>query len=218
MANRYKIENHPQRKNIERDIVNGVPDSRIASNYVGISDNTVRRYRTRKMPQILRHEETRRAEGLLDRISEYLDNIDELFSATREWLADPDDPTKMCFAPHAEELLVVYTDMDSDRPKTRKAPLSELLKKTSVYVDGISFMGQDPRVTMIKTAEVLNKQLELLCRTQGLIQAQTNIDVNVNATTGNLDDIVAIARRALAPYPEALQAFVSELLKETEKE
>ena len=43
MANRYKIDSHPQKMQIERDIINGVPDDTIADNYGGISQQAVRR-------------------------------------------------------------------------------------------------------------------------------------------------------------------------------
>lgn len=36
MANRYKIDSHPQKMQIERDIINGVPDTEIALNYVAL--------------------------------------------------------------------------------------------------------------------------------------------------------------------------------------
>ena len=42
MANRYKIDSHPQKMQIERDIINGVPDTEIALNYVGISSMAVK--------------------------------------------------------------------------------------------------------------------------------------------------------------------------------
>ena len=62
---------------------------------------------------------------------------------------------------------------------------------------------------MLKTAEVLNRQLELMAKVKGLITENTVV-VNDNST---VTEIIAIARNALRDYPEALEAFTEALLE-----
>ena len=68
---------------------------------------------------------------------------------------------------------------------------------------------------MLKTADVLTRQLELLAKVKGQIVENRTTVLNV---TADVSEIADIARRALGQYPEALSAFIEELRKKTEEE
>lgn len=218
MANRYKIEHHPQRKLIERDILNGVPDNVIADNYGHMSRQGVARYKRERMPEIMRHADLQTTEGIIRRINEYLDDVDELYKSVKEYLEDPNNPGKMDFTPHADEIYMTYEDIDEATGKKfrKKDTIQAVLDRCEPQALKLSLGIQDPRVTMLKTAEVLNKQLELMSRVKGLINEQTVVNVNQDIST--VSEVIAIARRSLRPYPEALEAFVTALMEGTDEE
>lgn len=211
MANRYKIDSHPQKMQIERDIINGVPDDTIADNYGGISQQSVRRYRKDRMPEIMRHADLETTEGIIRRINEYLDDVEHLYKSVKEFLDDPNVPGKMDFTPHASEVYMTYetTDPDSGKRYRKKELIQDILDKLEPAPLKLTLGIQDPRVTMLKTAEVLNRQLELMAKVKGLITENTVV-VNDNST---VTEIIAIARNALRDYPEALEAFTEALLE-----
>ena len=208
MANRYKIDYHPQKMQIERDIINGVPDDTIADNYGGISQQAVRRYRKDRMPEIMRHADLETTEGIIRRINEYLDDVEHLYKSVKEFLEDPDVPGKMDFTPHASEVYMTY-DPDSGIRYRKKELIQDILDKLEPTPLKLTLGIQDPRVTMLKTAEVLNRQLELMAKVKGLITENTVV-VNDNST---VTEIIAIARNSLREYPEALEAFTEALLE-----
>lgn len=215
MANRYKIETHPQRMQIESDIIAGKTGYEIANNYDGISEAAVKRYRKDRMPEMLRHAELENVDGILRRINENMLAVESLYSAVREFLEDPDNPGRIVFNPHASEIDVTWEEYTDGKVIRHKDTMQDLMSKVPGYVSNVKINTMDPRVTMLRTAEVLNKQLELLCRTKGLIQEKTDVNVNIGSKEGNVYDIVSVARRALAPWPDAMQAFIDALIEET---
>ncbi len=213
MARKGTIENHPDRALIEQAIIEGKSDLEVSKNFDGISEQAVFRYRKNKMPEMLRHAQLESVDGIIRRIAEYTESIDELFRNIKLWLEDPKHPGKMDFSPHASEVIVTYEyTNEAGRRMTGKANLQDLLDKLDVNYKPIrlSLGITDPRITMLKTAEVLNKQLELLAKAKGAINESATTTININ--TGSIDEIISIARKALEPYPEASQAFVEALL------
>lgn len=211
MANRYKIDSHPQKMQIERDIINGVSDRDIATHYDSLTQSSVSRYRRDRMPEMMRRADLETTEGIIRRINEYLDDVDHLYKSVKEFLDDPNVPGKMDFTPHASEVYMTYETIDPDSGKRyrKKELIQDILDKLEPTPLKLTLGIQDPRVTMLKTAEVLNRQLELMAKVKGLITENTVV-VNDNST---VTEIIAIARNALRDYPEALEAFTEALLE-----
>lgn len=211
MPNRYKIDSHPQKMQIERDIINGVSDRDIATHYDSLTQSSVSRYRRDRMPEMMRRADLETTEGIIRRINEYLDDVDHLYKSVKEFLDDPNVPGKMDFTPHASEVYMTYetTDPDSGKRYRKKELIQDILDKLEPTPLKLTLGIQDPRVTMLKTAEVLNRQLELMAKVKGLITENTVV-VNDNST---VTEIIAIARNALRDYPEALEAFTEALLE-----
>lgn len=211
---RYSVEVHPQRTEIEKDIISGKPVDIIATTYPHLSCTSIKRYRDTRMPQILRHAQLETVEGLIGRINEYMDTVEDLKDSITSVLDDPERPGHICYYPRAEEIKVKYYDKESRGYKVDK--LQNLLqgareKNDSITITGAHVEGSDPRLTLLKTADVLNRQLELLCKTKGYIVEDNSVTINAGAS-GTVGDIADIARIALAPYPEAMEAFVTALL------
>lgn len=213
MGRHYSVELHPQKTAIERDILQGIPNASIAKKYENLNTENVRRYRNERMSEMLRHAQLETVDGLVGRINEYMDTVEDLKSSIITVLEDPERPGHICYYPRAEEIKVKYYDKETQ--KSHIAKLQSLLDQTEkgggYTVKGAYVEGQDPRITLLKTAEVLNRQLELLSKARGYITEDNNITINAGAS-GTVEDIANIAREALAPYPEALDAFVNALL------
>lgn len=218
MANVYKILQHPKRKEIEKQIINGIADNTIAKDY-DLSVACVGRYRRDYLPAIIRVAQLETVDGLIDRINEYLNRTDKLYQSVSEWMSDPDDPAKFSGCPRSSEVMVIYDDADTNakgepRIVRKKAKLCDLLDKTGADVISVNLMLADPRHTMLKTAEVLNKQLELLAKARGMITTSTT----VNVVSGTLEDVLNIAKQALYPWPDALAALAEALVPDMESE
>lgn len=223
MANRYSVEQHPRRRQIERDIIDGVSCEKIASDYGGLSANAVRRYAKDRMPEIMAVAKLEQVDGILERIEDCIVKIDHFFGSVTDWLSDPDDHGRPNFEPRASEMNVTVEIMDRDESKAvrRRMTMQELVdyvedrsEDRKVKVLNASLAIQDPRVTMLKTADVLTRQLELLAKVKGQIVENRTTVLNV---TADVSEIADIARKALEPYPEALSSFIAELQKKLEE-
>lgn len=224
MANRYSVEQHPRRRDIERCIVEGVPYNEIANNYEQLSVSSVRRYAKERMPEIMSVAKLEQVDGILERIEDCIVKINHFFDSVADWLSDPDDHGRPNFEPRASEVAVTAEILEDgkEKPSRRRMTMQELVdyvedrsEDRKVKVLNASLSIQDPRVTMLKTAEVLTKQLELLAKVKGQIVENRTTVLNV---TADVSEIADIARKALEQYPEALSAFVTELQKKTEEE
>lgn len=224
MANRYSVEQHPRRRDIERSIVEGVPYNEIANNYEQLSVSSVRRYAKERMPEIMAVAKLEQVDGILERIEDCIVKIDHFFDSVTDWLSDPDDHGRPNFEPRASEMTVTaeILEEDKEKPSRKRMTMQELVdyvegreEGRKVKVLNASLAIQDPRVTMLKTADVLTRQLELLAKVKGQIVENRTTVLNV---TADVSEIADIARKALEQYPEALSAFIEELRKKTEED
>ena len=223
MANRYSVEQHPRRRQIERDIIDGVSCEKIASDYGGLSANAVRRYAKDRMPEIMAVAKLEQVNGILERIEDCIVKISHFFDSVTDWLSDPEDSGRPNFEPRASEMNVTVEIMDKDESKAvrRRMTMQELVEYVEDREEGrkakvlnATLTIQDPRVTMLKTADVLTRQLELLAKVKGQIVENRTTVLNV---TADVSEIADIARKALEPYPEALSSFIAELQKKLEE-
>lgn len=214
---KMKIETHPQRANIERDIIKGLSLRQIASKYGGITHATVKNYRDANMALLLRHAQIESADGIIARINEYMDNIEALRDSIIDILRDPEDPTKICYYPLAREVKIKY----KDKGHWRVDKLQDLLelaqeKHPQANIKGTYVEVADPRVMLVKVADTLNRNLELLCKVNGTITTNAKLNVAISQER-DVSEIVEIAKRTLSPWPEALDAFIKALICAAEK-
>lgn len=223
MANRYSVEQHPRRRDIERSIIDGVPYGEIAKNFGGLTSSSVRRYAKDRMPEIMAVAKLEQVDGILERIEDCIVKISHFFDSVTDWLSDPEDSGRPNFEPRASEMNVTVEIMDKDESKAvrRRMTMQELVEYVEDREEGrkakvlnATLAIQDPRVTMLKTADVLTRQLELLAKVKGQIVENRTTVLNV---TADVSEIADIARKALEPYPEALSSFIAELQKKLEE-
>lgn len=218
MARHYSVEIHPKKTAIEKDILKGMSNNAIAEKYTSLTKASINRYRNERMPEMLRHAQLETVDGLVGRINEYMDTVEDLRSSIISVLEDPERPGHICYYPRAEEIKVKYYDKETQKYAVSKLQslLDQTEKDRGYTIKGAYVEGQDPRVTLLKTADVLNRQLELLSRAKGYITEENNVTINAGVS-GGVEDIADIARESLASYPEALEAFVNALLKAAEE-
>lgn len=222
---RSSILSHPSRISIEHDILAGVPHREIAERYGLKSHTVVTRYAKEHMAKLIAKAELETVEGLLDRITRHIGTVESLIASIEDWLTGPDG--MLDAAPRASEISVIYLAYTDAGPVKIKRTLAEIMQE--VYsareendalpasddsVLKVQLGIQDPRLTLLKAAETLNKQLELLAKAKGIVEEK--VSVTVEAPERTIEELATALSEALAPYPEALRAVVDELAKITE--
>jgi len=136
-----------------------------------------------------------------------------LFDACDRWLRDADDPTRYDIGPRASDILVTYEEPVSDeRTIRRKESLDRLLARVEgsrLAVERWESKHADPRELVLKTAQQLTGQTQLLAKLLG--QLDERPQVNVLMAPEWLQVRVALLT-ALAPHPEARQAVAAALV------
>lgn len=146
--------------------------------------------------------------------------VNLLFDACDRWLRDPDDLTRYEIGPRSEDISVVYSFQEKG-PKgglvtiRKKAKLSILLKQINDHhgndldFEMVETKHADPRDLVLKAAERLQGQIELLARLMGELKEQPI--VNVLLTTPEWIKTRTVLLRALEPYPDARLAVAAAL-------
>ena len=160
----------------------------------------------------------------MDELHQLFERIHLLFDACDRWLRDADDPTRYDIGPRAEDIKVIYLENGANgKPVKRKARLSHLLEQVDQAKkdNGYSLLmveskHADPRDLVLKTADRLQQQIELLARLMGELQDQPGATVNVLVASSDWLRLRALILDCLEPYPEARLAIVAVLTQEEE--
>lgn len=158
---------HPSRADIDRALV--ADDSlRDIARQFGVSRSALERHKAAHLPQSLLEavhaEELSDAIDVLGELKRCFKRINMLFDATHAWLTDPDDPEQYTLDYRAAEVSVIYTvPGPRGKPVQKRERLSVLLDK----LEGKAVMytemrAADPRELLLKTANQLSSQLELV--------------------------------------------------------
>ena len=217
MANTYRIDTHPKKNKIIRDLINQVPYETIVDNY-GLSHGSVQRYASQKLRmQAAKALKKGYYDGanLLSRIEETIVYVQKMYEACNDWLQDPEDHSRYNLDPRAYEHDVIYnwiiTDEDGKDTRIRKkANLQELLERAmrdNEEIIKVESKTADPRKLILDTAQTLNKQLETLAKIAGVVQEVTNVDVNVSVNTVLASNIVQVIQREVDD-PEVVKRIV----------
>ncbi len=222
---RSSILSHPARISIEHDILAGVPHREIAERYGLKSHTVVTRYAKEHMAKLIAKAELETVEGLLDRITRHIGTVESLIASIEDWLTGPDG--MLDAAPRASEINVIYLAYTDAGPVKLKRTLAEIMQDVYSARDEddtlpasddavlkVQLGIQDPRLTLLKAAETLNRQLELLAKAKGIVEEK--VSITVEAPERTIEELATALTEALAPYPEALRAVVDELAKITE--
>lgn len=211
---KYVIGKHPKKLEIIKHIIDGdISREAIAERY-GISKSSVLRYLNDQLlpAAAKRQEEKQRERGdtVLDRIEYLMAEMQKLLDACKEFLADPDNPDRYYLGPRAHEILVTWYERDEEGKRTpiSKTPLDKLIAEIEEHgktIVNAQPYTEDPRRIILKTAEVMGKQLELIAKIQGMVK-----DVKISISYSEhwmrfKDDIL----RATDGYPEVRDRIVS---------
>jgi hypothetical protein len=191
----------------------------------GVSMSSVRRHRIDHLPKYLAHSAKARElvdkEKILGEIEDMVHDVRMLFDSCREYLLDPNDPTRFHLGPRAEEVDVVYLveqEGANGRIKTHRetALLSELLQKAGVPAVLTRWHTADPRRLILEAAGRLEGILETIASISGFIPRQgeqsPQTQINLQVVYQLMPNIVT----ALRAYPEAMAAVLAELEKARE--
>lgn len=209
MGRTYSIYGHPQRQEIETDLLKGESCVSIAKKY-GLSSSAVDRYRRKVLSSQLKLADIKNIDDIMARLNNYLDLAEQGMESLQEMLDDPDRPGLLSFVPHVKDIEVIYLAEEDDKVVKKKTSLQELLDRVNerYTVQEMKYSGKDPRELLAKYMEIASKQLELLAKAKGDI---VDTKVEVRAVTASASEIVDKIRVALKPYPGAIEA-VSDIL------
>jgi hypothetical protein len=184
--------NHPNRDQIDAGLAKRLSIRGMSRTY-GITHEAIARHRDNHLSQTIAQaqifQDLATANGIGNHIESLLTNCIKLYAACNEWLTDPADPTKYNINPRAEDVDVIYYDVtpgeeEDDPPivsKTRStAKLSALLVKTGGLAQIVRWKIADPRELLLKTAQTLNQQLELIARVRKVINEKPIVQQTVN--------------------------------------
>ena len=229
MAGKNSIIAHPQRLEIEKAIIDGVPLRDIAGQY-GTSRSALARYKNKHLaariaqaaklknadglPEVAQARQISAARHIIDadylqqQLNQQMDRVLKLFDACDEWLQDPDNPDKYTLDPRVDEIKVVYGEQVGDEWVKKRAPLSALLAKladSGVHVATWEHKRADPRELVLKTANQLKGSLELFAKMIGMLKDQ--LTVNITASQ-EWREIKAVVLNVMMPYPKARQELI----------
>lgn len=208
-----KITYHPQRNEIEKDIINGMSNVEIAKKYstkvFKLSKDTVRRYRESSLPGVMRFAQREHAEGVARQISDSLEIMQAVQESALDSLRDPENPEKISVNPTTKEMKIRWFDTEAKKGgyRTLESFLSDI--PDEIEVKGIYGNAKDPRTTLFEATDKILRCMELISKTQGFINDGTTINIDSQSTRMTTAEIAEGTRQALTDYPEALDAWVN---------
>ncbi len=211
---------HAEVDKINELLASGRPINEIASVYNDITEMSLGRHKKNHLPQtLIKSKEAQdivQGDVVMNELKKCFERVNLLFDACDRWLRDPDNPSRYDLSPRTEDIKVIYEENGSNgKPVRRKAPLSRILAKiegAGYLVQGWETKHADPRELILKTANRLQGQIELLARLMGELPPE-KILVQIEPT---INQIVFILRQEVRD-PEALQRISQRLLQEAGK-
>lgn len=215
MPKRCTVCTHSERTEVDKALVSGtVPYRDMAERWQLSTPALIRHKADHLLPEIVAAWQRERADNgaeLAGELRGWMDTVGMLFAACRDWLADPDDPTRFTLAPRTTEV-VIHTEEFTEpgrSPLRRKMKLSQAI----ALVDGQRGIGDvvlyeakvaDPRKLILDTSKTLEGHLRLLGELVGKLQTIGTVNFLISP------EWLALRTRmlaALAAYPEARVAL-----------
>jgi len=208
-----KVETHPKRLQIEKELGEGLQISTISKKY-NISRQALLGYKRNRLPErVVKAVERRNitdAQQLFELILKSVRRMELLSDASDKFLQDPDNPGEYYMGPRAHELKVVYLEKKVIPQKKgvkivwerRTAKLQDLINQ--IQGDGdkqvvtVQSLDMDPRLLLVKSSETLTKQMDTL------VNAWKAIDQGRSSFVGtdSWQKVVAVILRATEHNPE----------------
>ena len=215
----YAVDIHPQCKEIQRELAQGVQIKHLSDKY-GLSRQALVAYKRNKLPQAIIKSVERRditdAKQLFGIILKVVQYMETMADSAAEYLRDPDDFNKFYMGARAEEIEVVWEkkegEYESGRPIYRKMK-SSLQDLLDIAVNGDDMVTKlksahtDPRVLLIKSSDTLSKQMELMISCWKAIDQGSTSFIGTPAWDIVLKNIL----EATEDYPEVRRAIAERL-------
>lgn len=175
---------------------------RAISRHYGMSKDSVQRHTENCLKlDIAALIAEKRIEGAIDhykKISEQLAFVEELQTAAREWLTDP-ETNKLTLTPRADEVTIIYLDYAdlnaSLEPKKKKALLQDIIDN----IQSILHTFQ-PTTSIVKTTDLRNYALDTIKVADSVLDKFAKVDGHYTKEKENPDEFTTlkslIARRA----------------------
>lgn len=228
---------HPQRLAIDKALVGGEAN-RIIAKRCAISVAALQRHRANHLPEVLAEANQRRAEShqshvaavgvavqehaaaeeahaldVMEELQRCFQRVNLLFDACDRWLRDADDPTRYDIGPRAGDILVTYEQPGADgKPIRRKEALDRLMARvegSGVALERWDTKYADPRDLVLKTAQQLTGQTQLLAKLLGQLDERPQVNVLM---APEWVQVRSALLTALAPHPEARRAVAAALV------
>lgn len=207
---------HPAINDINEMLVNNVSFNEITTIYNDLTEMSLMRHKKNHLPKALSKakeaQEVAQGDAVMAELKRCFKRVNLLFDACDRWLRDADDPTRYDIGPRAEDVKVTYYEPGQEGGRPKKAPISKLLAKlegAGYQVESWESRHADPRELILKTANRLQNQIELLAKLMGELPPE-KILVQIEPT---INQIVLILRQEVRD-PEALQRISRRLLQE----
>lgn len=207
---------HKKLEAINKLIVAGEPNRRIASQY-GLTEAAIRRHKKKHLPgSLIKAQavtEVAQANNVMLQLQRCFERVNLLFDACDRWLRDADDPSRYDIGPRADDVIVTYYGPDNKTKEGRasKAPLSNLLAKLNAkgyQIEKWETRYADPRTLILKTAQQLQGQTELLARLMGELNNGMTVNIIYNQEWIEMKTVII---ETLEPYPEVQIEMVKAL-------
>jgi len=228
---------HSERTAIDRALVVGEAMRNVAERFA-ISFAALQRHKANHLPTVLAEAKQRQDQArdshvaaIGDAVQEHaaaeeahaLDVMEELrrcfqrvnllFDACDRWLRDADDPTRYDIGPRAGDILVTYAEPGADgKPVRRKVSLDRLLARldaSGATVERWESKHADPRDLVLKAAQQLTTQTQLLAKLLGQLDERPQVNVLM---APEWLQVRAALLTALVAHPEARQAVAAALM------
>jgi len=208
----------PDREAIDKALVGGTACREVAALY-RVSPDAVERHKAAHLPKALT--ETRQAQDeahaldVMAELTRCFQRVTLLFDACDRWLRDADDPTRYDIGPRAGDIRVTYEEPGpKGKPVRRKEALDRLLARVEAADAGLTVerwesTHADPRELVLKTAQQLTGQTQLLAKLLGQLDERPQVNVLM---APEWLQVRAALLTALAPYTEARQAVAAALV------
>lgn len=200
MPRHCSICTHTKRKKIETSLAQGVSYRKIAGQFEASSAAVARhatgcmvsnsvaveKARAKKITEVEAERvdvEVRSALSIEDELQRCFTRMNLIFDACDSWLRDPNDLTKYTLDPRSDEVSVTYLELgQNDAPIRKTENLHTLLARAGISPESWETKAADPRVLILKTAEQLGRQIDLLAKLRGEYKPDANAPVTVQLT------------------------------------
>jgi hypothetical protein len=206
---------HAERQAIDQALVGDSLSFRNIAERFSLSLAALKRHKDAHLPATLAKAQEAKEIGQADNVLAELRRVQAranlLFDACDRWLRDPDDPTRYEIGPRAEDIQVVYSyEEEGPRGGTniirKKERLSVLLRRIEAHHEKdltfelVETKHADPRDLILKAADTLKGEIELLSKLTGQLQQEGTTNILI---APEWLEVRAVILAALAPHPAA---------------